>query len=109
MDFIVGLIESASDFVGDHLEFVALAITVTMLIIFGSNLNSFVTKKIARFNRFVRILLFSLVCLFVYGLLLQSCNELWILFLEQFNDKFLAPFVVILFIILGSLVEKNNK
>ena len=109
MNFILELINSGSELIRPELEFVALAITVTLLIIFGPTLNSIITKRLTRFNRVVRILLFSLVCLFVYGLLLRGFNVLWVKFLEQFNDDFLFPFVVVLFIILGTLTEKNSK
>jgi len=98
-----------SNFISPHLEFVAVAISVSILIIFGSGLNSFIKSKLAGQNRLLRLLAFTCVCIFLYGLLLKLSTVLMTALLRQFNDTFLSPIVIITFLILGHYAEKHNR
>lgn len=109
MDFFKDMLVSMSHFIGPHLQFVAVAVSVSLLIIFGGGLNLFIKSKLAGQNRFLRLLAFTGVCVFLYGFLLKIST--WILteLLEQFNDHFLSPIVIITFLILGHFAEKHNR
>ena len=109
MQYVIKFIHSCSDFIDDYNNEVAVAISVSILVIFGGGLNAFIKAKIQTFNRFIKWVVFTLVCVFVYGLLLNGFT--WVIheLLEQLNSTFLAPVVVIIFLILGYVAEKNNK
>ncbi len=109
MDFIQDILVSMSEFIEPHLQFVAVAISVSLLIIFGGGLNLFIKSKLAGANRVLRVLAFTGVCIFLYGFLLKIST--WVLteLLEQFNDYFLSPIVIIVFLTLGHFAEKHNR
>ena len=109
MQYIVKLIHSCSHFIEDYNNEVAVAISVSILVIFGGGLNTFIKTKIQPFNHFIKWVVFTLVCVFVYGLLLNGFT--WVIYelLDQLNETFLAPIVLIIFLILGYVAEKSNK
>jgi hypothetical protein len=109
MDSIVELIQSCSKFIEEYNPEVSVAISVSILVIFGGGLNGFIHKHIQQYRHVIRWLLFTLICIFVYGLLFNGFA--WVIneILEQLNRKFLAPIVVVVFLILGYVAEKNNK
>lgn len=86
-----------------------MAISVSILVIFGSGLNGFIKSKIGSMHQAFRWLIFTATCVFIYGLLLTAFSWVVSELLEQLNPTFLSPIVTLTFLILGYLAEKNNR
>lgn len=109
MDFIVDLFNSFSEAISGHIDFMAMALTVSILIIYGMGFNGFVKSKLAGMNRILRWLIFTSICIFVYGMILKLGTVLFTALLKQFNNDFLAPVALVMFLTLGFFAEKHNR
>lgn len=109
MDFIVDLFNSFSEAISEYISFMASAITVSLLIIYGGGMNGFVKSKLAGMNRFFRWLVFTAICIFVYGMILELGTVLFSALLKQFDTDFLAPVALVTFLTLGFFAERHNR
>ncbi len=109
MDFIIDLFISLSKIIRDHIDFAAMALSVSILIIYGTGFNSMIKSKLAGMNRFFRWMIFTAVCIFVYGIILKLGTELFSAMFKQFDNKFLSPVVITMFLTLGFYAEKHNR
>ena len=65
MEYITAVINKFSGWMGPYLPEIAMAITATLLVVFGDKINRDVKKRIQKFNLVVRTGIFILVLLFL--------------------------------------------
>lgn len=98
-----------SQWIRHFLPQVSLAITSTVLAVFGGEINCWVKSLIKRRPFLVRVSVFVLLVTFGYGALNIAISHLVSRILMKTDDLFLAPIVVVLFIIIGVIAEEKRQ
>ncbi|MBF0197446.1 MAG: DUF3392 family protein [Planctomycetes bacterium] len=88
---------------------IATAITLTLLAIYGNDINRTVMNVVKGKNIAVRTLTFILLCTFGYGLLTVSCLPLISKGLNFFGRIYYGPLTVLCFIFLGYLGSRKKQ
>ncbi len=91
-----------------HLPGISTAITTTLLVIFGDDINGFVKKRIRHMNFLVRTGSFIALCVIGYGMLSVAGASAVARLLRYFGDLYLAPMVVAAFVLMGILAERKK-
>ena len=101
--------ETISGWMRPYLAQIAMAIVATLLVVYGSEVNRFVKKRVQRYPFLLRLLIFVLLCMVGYGLLLVagSMGLAWLL--SQVKNQALCIVVVLLFLVIGFLAERKNQ
>ena len=106
---VAKLIEAGSGAMRPHLANVALAISATLLAIFGSDINGGIKELIKNWHFLVRLAVFVLLVAFGYGALSLAFAHVLARLLGQIDDLYLAPVVVVTFILIGALAEHRRR
>lgn len=107
MDMLTDLILALSKWTRFHLSDIALTIMVTALVLFGPSINAWARRSIGHLNVALRIVIFALVCIVAYGLSVIYITPLFTSALGNLNNYTLAPVLVMIFILMGILAERN--
>jgi hypothetical protein len=91
-----------------HLSQIAIAISMTLLAIFGSDINAGVKGLVAKYPFIVRVGVFILVVAFGYGAASLLISYLFARALMQLDNQYLAAVVVLSFILIGVLAEHKG-
>ncbi|MBT3344521.1 MAG: DUF3392 domain-containing protein [Gemmatimonadetes bacterium] len=91
-----------------HLSAISTAITTTILVIYGDDINGFVKKRIRGLNFVVRTGAFIALCAIGYGMLSVAGASAVARLLRYFGDLYLAPMVVGAFVLMGILAERKK-
>ncbi len=108
MNIISNLIINLSHWMRGYLSEIALAILATLLVIYGSSLNRAIKRNISQMNFLLRTAIFMLVCALGYGATLILLNPLLAGVLGQLNNQTLAPVLILIFVFIGFLTDRNN-
>ncbi len=91
-----------------HLTAISTAITTTLLVVFGDDINGIVKKRIRGLNFVVRTAAFVALCAIGYGMLSVAGASAVAQLLRYFGDVYLAPMVVGAFVLMGILAERKK-
>ena len=91
-----------------HLTPISTAITTTLLVIYGDDINGLVKRRIRGLNFFVRTGAFIALCAIGYGMLSVAGASAVKQLLRYFDDLYLAPMVVGAFVLMGILAERKK-
>jgi hypothetical protein len=115
MDFIDTLLQhlsslsaSGATWVHAHLSSISTAIVMTLLVIFGDDINKFVKGHIRQYSFLVRTTAFVALCAVGYGVLSVAAVPAVASLLRYFGDRYLPLTVIAAFIALGMLAERKN-
>ncbi len=108
MDFVLAHIADLSRWSRSHLDEVALAVTATLLVLFGSQVNTFIQARLGSLPTAIRVPAFALACLAVYGAAMIFLTPWVVKGLAQFNNYALAPVLLIGVCLLGVLAERRS-
>ena len=97
-----------STWVRSHLSSISTAIVMTLLVIFGDDINKFVKGHIRQYNFLVRTTAFVALCAVGYGVLSVAAVPAVASLLRYFGDRYLPMTVIAAFIALGMLAERKN-
>ena len=81
----------------------------TLLVVFGADINRWVRKLVRKYNFFVRLLVFILVCGAGYGMATVLLTKLLADILGSINNHYLALVVALIFARLGLAAEERNQ
>jgi hypothetical protein len=109
LDTIYSILNTLSDHTSPYLPQISLAIIATLLVIFGQRINRAV-KALVRGNHFIiRTLTFILLSTVGYGLLTVNLSD-WLVFaFKQLPYVWIGISVIVSFIALGVLAERQSK
>jgi len=108
MEHVTQLLASANYWVGTHLSAISAAITTTLLVIFGDDINRFVKNRIKGYSFIVRTAAFIALCAFGYGLLSVLVAPAVSALLRYFGARYLAVATVGAFVAMGVLAERKR-
>jgi len=107
MDLLLDLIVTLSRWSRSHLYDISLAIIATLLVLFGPSVNAWVQRNTSSMNFILRTLIFVLLCAVGYGLLIVFATPYLTKGLGLFNNFTLAPMLILVFLIVGILADRN--
>lgn len=108
MEHVTQLLASANYWVGTHLSAISAAITTTLLVIFGDDINRFVKNRIRSYNFIVRTAAFVALCAFGYGLLSVLIAPSVSALLRHLGARYLAVATIGAFVVMGVLAERKR-
>jgi len=108
MDLVSEVLVVSSVWVRGHLSMISTALTATLLVIFGDDINRFVKVRVRRFGFAIRIGVFIALCAFGYGALGVFVAPAITAMLRYFGDRYLAATVIGAFLALGILAERKK-
>lgn len=109
MSVITDLLYYFSGLIRPHVTFVASALVATLLVIYGNNLNRAVWTMVRGAHFLVRTLVFVALCAFGYGALTVFLIPFVRRLLLGIGPLWLAPVVLLIFILVGWLAEKHSR
>ena len=108
MDLVNELLVVSSVWARAHLSMISTALTATLLVIFGDDINRFVKVRVRKYGFAVRIGVFIALCAFGYGALGVFIAPAITSLLRFFGDRYLAASVVGAFLAMGILAERKR-
>lgn len=108
MDAVHELLSFSSVWIRGHLSMISTAITATLLVIFGDNINRFVKARVRKYGFPIRIAVFIALCAFGYGALGVLIAPAITALLRFFGDRYLAVSVLGAFLAMGILAERKR-
>lgn len=109
MNFLNDMVLSLSRLVTQHLETIAAALSATFFFIYGGTIHGLLRKSMQKYHFLVRLVVFTLLCAFVYGLLTVYTAVLLEKILACLGPLYLAPIVIGLFLLIGFLAERKKQ
>jgi hypothetical protein len=106
---VAKLMAVASHALRPHLAQVALAIAATLLAIFGSDINGAIKGVVKDYHFLVRLAIFVFLVAFGYGAVSLTFAHVLTGLLGQIDDFYLAPLVVLVFVLIGALAEHRRN
>ena len=107
MDVLTDLVLALSKWTRFHLSDITLAMMACALVLFGPSMNARVRYSIGHLSFILRTLVFVLVCAAAYGLSIIYLTPILANALDQLNNYTLAPVLVMIFILIGILADRN--
>ena len=103
-----GYMHIASQWVQGHISAISTALTTTLLVVFGDDINRFVKKRIRHHNFLLRTIVFVALCVFGYGMLSVFIAPTVTTVLRTFGDRYLAATVAGAFLLTGILADRKK-
>jgi hypothetical protein len=98
----------ASEAMRPHLSQITIAISATLLAIFGGAINSAVKRSVSKWPLVVRVLVFVLLVAFGYGAANIFASHLLARMLMQLDSRYLAVVIIVSFVLIGILAEHKG-
>ena len=98
-----------SHFIRPYLPQISIAITSSILALFGSEINGWFKAIIRKRPFLIRVGAFVMLVAFGYGALNLFCAHLVSRILAQASDSLLAPVILAVFVIIGWLAEEKRQ
>tara|TARA_Y100000588_G_C14106926_1_gene861270 strand:+ start:549 stop:962 length:414 start_codon:yes stop_codon:yes gene_type:complete len=108
MEIFTQLIAAASDWARPHLNQISTIFTTALLVIYGDYINRAVKNRFRQHHFLVRTLAFIALCSLGYGLLTTLITPSATRLLLLLGDRYLAPTIVLAFVVLGFLAERKS-
>lgn len=108
MEVIQQPLMQLTSWVQPHLWTVSMAILATLLVLFGADLNRAVQELVKRLHFIFRVAIFTLVCAFGYGLLVEILTPLLAELLALGGRVWTGPLVIVALLGLGVLAERRH-
>jgi len=108
MSFFTDLLITTSGWLRPHIAGISLAIVATLLVIYGSTINRIVKVHIQGMHFFIRTAAFVALCAFGYGLISIFLTPYVNKMLASISNLYLGSIVVLIFILLGFLAERQR-
>ncbi len=109
MESLFALYVKLNIWLRSQLPQISFGIIATILIIYGNNINRFFKKILKRYNFFIRILGFVIVCSFVYGALTLVGVNIFRNLLYKIDRNMLAPVLFLALIFIGILADRKKQ
>ncbi len=109
MDFVTHTVSAISSWMRPYAGHISIAIVATLLVISGSAINHTIRTYIQPYHFLIRTLVFILLCTFGYGMLSILLTPYVRQFIAGMGNLYLAPVVVLLFLLLGFLAERQRS
>lgn len=106
---LTNLLAEFSSWFRPHLTFIASALIATVLVIYGSRINKAVWALVKGAHFIIRTLVFIALCAFGYGALTVYMVPLLRELLLFSGTLWLGPVVVVVFVVIGILAEKQSR
>ena len=103
-----GYIIVASQWVQGHMSAISTALTTTLLVVFGDDINRFVKKRIRHHNFLLRTAVFVALCVFGYGMLSVIIAPTVMTVLRSFGDRYVAATAAAAFLLMGILADRKK-
>ena len=108
MEDMLPHLAAPSAWVRAHMGTISSAITTTLLVIFGDDINRFVKRRIRGYHFILRTGAFVLLCAVGYGMLSVAGAPAVSRVLRYFGDQYLALSVPAAFVVMGVLAERKK-
>ncbi len=108
MNFMVDILCGLSNFMKPHFVTIGVALTATVLILYGNDINRAVKTVLRRWHFMPRVLLFVAICSFGYGGATILGGTLFYNIIRQLSPAYQSPIIMLLFIGVGILAERKN-
>ena len=92
----------------DHMSQITTALTASLLVIFGDDINRFVKNRVRHRHFVVRTLAFVLVCAFGFGILAVFIAPGLANLLRYFGDRYLVLVIAGSFVGIGMVAERKK-
>jgi hypothetical protein len=102
------LLIAGSQWIRPYLLGISLAISATLLAIYGSSINGWVKELVNQHVFVVRLGAFILLVAFGYGAANLAISHLVARLLARVDDLYLLPLVLLVFITIGTLAEHEK-
>lgn len=102
------LFQALSHWMSPYLWHICLAMSATILAIYGSSINEWLRKTIKGYHFLLRVTIFVVVCAFGYGLLSMLLAKALAALLEELPSAYLSPVVIGAFVAVGILAERHG-
>ena len=107
MDLLLDLIVTLSRWCRSNLGDISLAIMATLLVLVGPLINAWLQRITAPLNFVVRTLIFIVFCALAYGLAIIFLTPYLAKGLAYFNNFTLAPVLILIFVVIGIMADRN--
>jgi len=91
-----------------YLSQIAIAVSATLLAIFGSDINAAVKRVVREWPLVLRIVIFVLLVAFGYGAVTLMVSHFLAGMLMQLDDRYLSAVIVLAFVCIGALAEHKG-
>lgn len=91
-----------------HLDAICLAIIACMLVLYGEDLNRWIARQIKSDNKFLRFIVFVLVCAFGYGALSVAASRVLVELFKQIDRMYWGVVIILIFLGIGSLAQRKR-
>jgi hypothetical protein len=91
-----------------HMSQITTALTASLLVIFGDDINGFVKDRVRHRHFVVRTVSFILVCAFGFGMLAVFIAPGLVSLLRYFGERYLVIVVVGAFVSVGVMAERKK-
>lgn len=108
MDWSLDLLISISQWIRPYLTEVSLAITATLLVVFGGDITNMLRKQISTLHFFLRMTVFVLFCAFGFGFMAAFLTPILASKMASMSNVWLAPSVVAIFYAIGFIAQKKR-
>lgn len=109
MELFREVLLALADWIRPHSGNVALALIATLLVVYGDDINSAVKKQLRPYPYVIRLVGFVVLCAFGYGALTVYATPLIEQLISKIPGLYLAPAVVLLFLLVGLLAERRRQ
>lgn len=105
----MSIVTECSRLMRDHLTVIAMALVTSVMTVYGNDMTRVVRNAIKAHNFFVRASVFFFLVAFGYGALALVAGSLIGQMLGALNNHWLAPTVVVLFLIVAVAAEEKRQ
>ncbi|MBD3242943.1 MAG: DUF3392 family protein [Chitinivibrionales bacterium] len=91
-----------------HVVVIGMAAVATLLVVYGETINRFVKKRIRSLPWLMRLVIFMALCAFGYASVAVFLGRALGRVLAQLNNIWLAPIVVLVFLAIGFIAEREG-
>ena len=109
MEHLTSAVAGLSELIRPYCFQVATAIVATLLFLYGESINRRIRILLRNKPFVLRVSIFIVVCAFGYGALTVACAALFARLLNQLSAIVLAPTVLLAFVVVGVLAERERK
>ncbi len=108
MDFINHTLLSLTKWLRPYMDETAMAIIATLLVLYGDDINTHITKHIKSHHFFVRLTIYVALCAFGYGAVMVFLTDVLEIAFREMDPRLPGPIIASVFIVIGILAERKG-